>query len=376
MRNTLICTVGTSLFEGNLKRLSEATTDKPKNWKQLKDAYEKENWNRLVKELLKVISTSKICGAEINTIEEVRKKNWLSLEHIIFLVSDTALGINTGKVLKSYFEQRKDLKLKSVEYKVVDELQDERPKDFKTKGLRNLVREIGKYIQRFGEENVAIDATGGYKAQIAVAVLLGQALNIPVYYKHERFMEIIDFPPLPVSMDYQVLAENADILHDFEKGEIFSNEELKNIDEKLKVFLTEVQIEDKTLYELSALGQIYLMGFRLRYPRPVNLCKATNRKIPTFPDDHHLPKGFKEFVIKVWEQNKWIITINALPYDKQKSIKGIGFFVQDKGENKKRLVGTFKDENNFGSRFWIHTTDESAIALTWAAVQLNQLYRK
>ncbi len=104
-------------------------------------------------------------------------------------------------MLECYFKQRSDLKLRNVEFKAVEQLQDQRPKDFKVHGLRNLVRAIGSYIQRFGgADQIAIDATGGYKAQIAIALLIGQALNIPVYYKHERFPEIIDFPPMPISL--------------------------------------------------------------------------------------------------------------------------------------------------------------------------------
>jgi len=63
-----------------------------------------------------------------------------------------------------------------------------------------------------------------------------------------------------------------------------------------------------------------------------------------------------------------------LPYDKQKSIKGIGFYVREE-DGKKRLIGTFQDKDNFGARFWIHVTDESSIALAWAADTLNQKYR-
>src|SRR5919109_3774495 len=175
-RNTLLCTVGTSLFESNLSRLSEGTPDAPDNWRDILKAYNEQNWKNLVRELLKVPPTKRICGAEINTIEEVKKKDWLSLENLIFLVSDTLNGKNTGKFLQDYFTEREDLKLHVVEYCVAEE-QDERPTDFKVHGLRNLVRKAGEYIQRLGgPEYVAIDATGGYKAQIAIAVLIGQTL--------------------------------------------------------------------------------------------------------------------------------------------------------------------------------------------------------
>lgn len=376
-RNTLICTVGTSLFDSNLKRLT-ATPDVPGNWRELKDAFDRADWKQTAAELLKIPPSARVCGAEINTVEEVRKKNWLNLENLIFLVSDTPAGKNTGQVLKTYFERRTDLNLRTIEFKPVDELQDERPLDFRTHGLRNLVREIGAFIQRFGgPDNIAIDATGGYKAQIAVAVLIGQAINIPVYYKHEKFGEIIDFPPMPVSLDYEVLAQNAPLLTDFERGKSFSENELGEIDRKLRVMLTEIIVDGESLYELGPIGQIYLTGFRLRHPKPVKLvsAKVENRKPPAFRDDHY-PIGFKDFVDKVWTDNAWITTANSLPYDKQKSIKGIGFEVKDEGGNQYRLIGTYQDKDGFGARFWLHITDESLTALTWAADKLNQTYRE
>ena len=374
-RHTLICTVGTSLFESNLSRLAEDAPDRPPNWREIRQAYDSQQWNTLVTELLKVDPSKRICGAEINTIEEARKKEWLALENIFFLVSDTPHGENTGKVLREYFKQRKDLSLRAVEYCVVENLQDERPKDFKVHGLRNLVRRAGDYIQRSGgPEYVAIDATGGYKAQIAIAVLIGQALSIPVSYKHERFSEIIDFPPLPISFDYQILARNADLLTDFERGEALSSSEIDPLDDKLRVLLTEVSVNGESLYELSPIGQIYLTGFRFRNPKPVNLVGAETRKPPTFGDDHHYPSGFEEFVHKVWAENNWIRTAHSVPYAGQKSIKGIGFSVKQQEEDL-RLIGTFQDRDNFGARFRLHITDDSLAALTWAADSLNQKYR-
>jgi len=58
MRNTLICTVGTSLFEANLKNL-QSNADRnpasvPTNWQALLEAYQTKNWNTLVNELLTV----------------------------------------------------------------------------------------------------------------------------------------------------------------------------------------------------------------------------------------------------------------------------------------------------------------------------------
>ncbi len=43
MRNTLICTVGTSLFESNLKRLSESSPKCPENWQEIKTQFDHNN---------------------------------------------------------------------------------------------------------------------------------------------------------------------------------------------------------------------------------------------------------------------------------------------------------------------------------------------
>lgn len=372
-RHTLICTVGTSLF-GNLARLSERTPDNPSNWRAIRQAYDKGEWNKLARELVTLDPTARLCGAEINTIAEIGKRDRLALERIFFLVSDTPDGKNTGKLLQAYCEQRTDLGLRAVDYCVIEQLQDERPKDFKQHGLRNLVRLAGECIRKAGgPAHVAIDATGGYKAQIAIAVLLGQVLNIPVSYRHERFSEMIDFPPLPISFDYAILARNADLLTDFERGAALSSDDLGPLDEKLRVLLTEVPVDGESLYELNPIGQIYLTGFRIRNPKPIALVAAKDRKPPTFRDDHY-PIGFRDFVHKVCHENAWIRAANSIPYDKQRSIKGIGFFVRQEGEEL-RLIGTFQDRNNFGARFRLHITDQSLDALTWAADFLNRTYR-
>lgn len=40
-RNTLICTVGTRLFESNLKRLSDSSYECPENWQDIKNYFDK-----------------------------------------------------------------------------------------------------------------------------------------------------------------------------------------------------------------------------------------------------------------------------------------------------------------------------------------------
>lgn len=370
MIHTLICTVGNSLLD-NLSKLGE----KDLTHSDLQELYIRKEWKKLAKTLLNIDPASYICGVEINTISEINTKRNVSLENLIFLISDTPSGQMSGTLLKNYFEFRTDLHLRNVISDTIEKLQPENPQDFKRDGLRNLVRKITEYSQKFGGSGeVAINATGGYKAQIALSAIIGQVLNLPVFYKYENFPEIINFPPLPISLDYQLIAQNAPLLTDLERGKSFTLSEFEKLDEKIRFFLDEVEVDGDILFALNPIGQIYLSAFRKDNPKPVQLTGSENREEPSFRDDHY-PIGCREFVHKVWRENKWIVTIKSLPYDRQQSIRGIGFYVEMDANQNYRLVGTYEDKNNFGARYWIHLTDKSSQSLRWAADQLNQKYR-
>lgn len=384
----LICTVGTSLFESNLRKLDEKIrNENDKNKKnflfQIKDSFENKNWNNLAKLMQNLDPKDRLCGAEINTIEETLAKKNLNINKIFFMVSDTDDGKNTGLLLKKYYQLRKDLNFNDddIQYFVIEDLQDQEPKKFKLNGLRNLVRKIGEIARNYGKENIIIDATGGYKAQIAIAVIIGQALNISVFYKHEKFSEIIDFVPLPVSLDYDLLGKYADLFWDFENNDVICEEELENFEkgtkERLSLFLDEVSIDGRNCYALNPLGSLYLESFKLRYPKGVDLYELNeNEREGIHLCDHHYPDGYEKFVNKVYDENKWIKKIISIDYSKQKSIKkGVNFYVIH-NDSEKLLVGSYKDRNNFGARFRIFLSNESVVNLNWAANFLNEKYKK
>jgi putative CRISPR-associated protein (TIGR02619 family) len=354
--HTLLCTVGTSLL-GHAKN--------PEAPEQLKQALTNRRKQAILDQLRLLECSDRFCGAEINTVTELLNSDRYVLQKIVFLVSDTAEGTLSGQILKEYFSERRNFSGTAVEYDVVSGLQDGDPKRFKTKGLPNLVRKIGDHIQTAGgPEFVAIDATGGYKAQIAIAVLIGQALDLPVFYKHERFDAIIDFPPMPISLDFSVLAENAHLLVALEREGTLTSDEISGLDPKLRVFLNEEPCDDKVLYELNAVGQIYLTAFRQRVPRRVKLDPAESRKVPTFGNDHHYPAGFKNFVNKIWNLNPWIETMHTIPFDP--SAKKIGFAVKPfNGE--RALIGWFEH-----ACFRVIIPDKSLDSLALAADTLNR----
>lgn len=182
--SVLICTVGTSMLAGKTDVPGPDPTD------QEVDA--------IFRKLTSLATDEHACGAEINSCHHILNGGYAREDCTIVLVhSATPGGRLVAKVLEKFFNARKH----AVKTAEVPDLQDENPDRFRTHGLRNLANVICKELKSNGGPQCAINATGGYKAQIAIAVLIGQSLRVPVYYLHEKFKSIISLPPMPVAPD-------------------------------------------------------------------------------------------------------------------------------------------------------------------------------
>ena len=142
MRNILISTAGTSLL-GNIER------DGGSELKQFKAA---ENIKGMCSELLKYDPSSRICGAEINTVASMVSKQMLAgrFYHLI-LVSDTDDGRLVGRVLEQFFLSKHcPIGFEKAEYRVVEGLNSDDAARFQKQGLKNLVRIIGETVRACG----------------------------------------------------------------------------------------------------------------------------------------------------------------------------------------------------------------------------------
>lgn len=342
--HTLICTVGTSLFYPNLARMQVTQYDnsdsiglmqadyqtlKKSGWLKdlnnlhqillkIQEAFKSKDCSELVKQLTKLPTDLRLLGAEINSIEALIRKNYLTNERkrVVFLVSDTEDGQDIGKILKDYFASAKSpIGFNISEIRVVQGLQDIRPIEFKRKGLANLVRVLGEEFRKSDSHYTAINATGGYKAQIAIAVAFGQVAKIPVYYKHERFDQIISFPKIPFSIDLSLVDDNLLLWAQLAEPEArFTYEEIRNYigsDDKyfdqMIPLLETIEEEGTYYYSLSALGLVYWEEYLNQYPdRLLDPPAAGNRSRRVVQDEHY-PNGFKNYLKKVYNDNIFII---------------------------------------------------------------------
>lgn len=65
-------------------------------------------------------------------------------------------------------------------------------------GLRLLRDKVAGHVRKMRRQSpdlaVAFNATGGFKAEVAVLYGLGRELGIPVYYLHETYRTVIELP--------------------------------------------------------------------------------------------------------------------------------------------------------------------------------------
>ena len=263
----LICTVGTSLFRPNLEELKKNLAEGRihDDLIPLAQAYQQQDWSAVAGALTQLSPSERVCGAEINSIASMIVKEYVPADcGLFFFHSDADDGRSIATILKKYYEAKGHAPVDTIE---VRDLQDQDPKRFRTKGLRNLAREICRVIRERSAAACAINATGGYKAQIAIGVLLGQAIGVPVFYKHELFSEIIAFPPMPVALDFEVWMRASGLLYDLER----TSEPLSaavyadDWDEKYESLVERVPIEGQDYLELSPTGQIFHETFRERF---------------------------------------------------------------------------------------------------------------
>lgn len=247
---TILTTVGTSLLTNAEKYFKRSIQD-------LGDA-EIANYLR--------ISKPEEASAETNSLSRILREG----DHIVFIHSDTRDGERCANLLRNHYRNRNF----TAEIKKIPELNYEESR-FKMRGLRSLVSTIIDVIneQKQKGNEILINATGGFKAEIAYSVLIGLIFDIPVVYIHERFRDIIEMPAMPISWDYTLFIENEDFFK-WISNNLYQTEEvekrLKGRPRELRMLLT----EEEGLSFLSPAGQAFYWAFKIK--------AETTRRTPIF----------------------------------------------------------------------------------------------
>jgi putative CRISPR-associated protein (TIGR02619 family) len=230
----LVCTVGTSMLTNLENKALSHDAD------------------RLAEKISALQPHDRACGAEINSCHSMILAGVARDDcTLVFIHSETPDARRVAEVLKRIFTARNH----PVEIVEVPGLQDENPEKFRTEGLRNLANKICDVLRRNGTTQCAINATGGYKAQIAVAILIGQSMQVPVYYMHERFNSIISMPPMPVAPDMNLWTRHKKLFYQLEDHRERPVDEIDyQPTAELEGLVEVVHIDGRDYAELTATG--------------------------------------------------------------------------------------------------------------------------
>jgi putative CRISPR-associated protein (TIGR02619 family) len=311
MKN-LICTVGTSL-KNNL-----AKDDK------LYKFYKESKFKKIADALFAMEPSEYICGAEINSNYFMSKRDYININgadlKIYLLHSDSEDGLNVTNIIKDYYY---NYGIK-CELKVIEGLRANNPREFNSTGLKNLVIIMAHIIKDYGKENVLINATGGYKPQIALATVIGQVLGVNIFYKNEQFNEVVCLNPLPVNLDLELWLNAKDVFNkwDLDPYNVVSQEDLSSEiieDKKYSCFFESTIMDKKRKYSLNAMGLLFHMEASKKFGNEKNIqhlrVDPAQKKVYKTEDGHIKGnKRLNNFANKLLN-NEFIVGLNSKYYN-------------------------------------------------------------
>ena len=176
-------------------------------------------------------------------------------DEVVLLYTTTPEGDRCAKQVQKYLNNEgwKNLRLRQLPL-------EQNEAQFERHGLRELVDILIDEINQAQrqQKEVIINATGGFKAEIAYTTMVGMIFQIPVKYIYQGFQQPITFPALPVTWNIDLLLAYEDFftwLDECQKEEAVENR-LQAIPERnqLQAFLLPPDAEGYVF--LSPAGEI------------------------------------------------------------------------------------------------------------------------
>ena len=259
---TIVTTVGTSIFT-NYQKENGDSNDKIEDLK-LKQQSEWDNYkddvNSLEKTINKWLNGNDSASAEIKSLIKIEQMLKNPLE-VYLLTTDTILSNIAADIIKEYFNQGKEIKIKSIE--LIKELQIKNSKKFAREGLTNLIRRIEKISNNYFE-NVIFNIIGGYKAVIPYMTIMAQINGCDIYYIFEDTDNLIKIPKTPIKVDDKLIDDNYKLIKEIDKGidnyKEFKDKHYAEID-KISGFIE----TDGKCASLSPIGRIFLTNYAQKY---------------------------------------------------------------------------------------------------------------
>jgi len=189
---------------------------------------------------------------------------------------------------------------------------EESPKEMRTAGLRNLIAALTEEIEKAEKRSTApvINATGGFKAMVVYATVVGMLFGVPVYYVFESFEHKIDLVPLPLDWNLDFVAEHREFFEwiaDDWKPASEVERRLQAYGEAAKQ--VRMLLEDSNgHFALSAFGQAVWNRWRQFELTPPPPPRRRKPKV-SLGKDHHAPRGLESFAGRLAAENCFVTQV-------------------------------------------------------------------
>lgn len=334
-----------------------------------------------------------IC-AEITTIYEIIEKLKLSSTKlnlkIILIHTDTFESELSAELIKDFFNEVKCnlLNIEIIIEKIENLNLEEDNESFKKFGINNLILKIEDFFEnasgytKMRKEELMMNISGGYKILIPYMTILGQILDIDIYYIHEEKKKLMSISSLPIDFDMnkaQLYFEHLKFTGDLTQE--------KNIDTQSKTIIDNLEKQllvikmDNNKFKVTALGKIMYNYFIFKESDVGKTVFGSNLEL-------YLYKFFKEKNLNFEHSKKFnymgnsaecdfIFKDNLMNIDKCLEVKAWYNFMTDESIIKQYA----KDINNFKvNKFHIivykHFYDKKFIENKTSSIALLDLTNK
>ncbi len=197
-------------------------------------------------------------SAETNSLSRIAEKRGGfragMRNSIIYLVHSGIKGADVcARVIRDWLDDQ-SVKAELVK---VDGLDPEKADVFQKTGLMNFIDSVCDIVEDHGT-NALINATGGFKAQISMATVLGVLYKIPIYYMFEGFDDVVEMPQLPITFDAELMKRSYESIRELLEG-IGKRQTYERLDDAMKPFI--LYNKQYKTYSLSAMGKAFMRAY-------------------------------------------------------------------------------------------------------------------
>lgn len=334
---TILTTTGTSLLGQAVRLLGKNSSEITES--DLAHVFEQKNLEQAC--------------AETNSLSKIAD----SRDRIILLYTSTAEGELCAKAVAN--------KLKKEDWNNVElqqlQLADDEAQ-FERKGLRELVNTLIEQINKAQREKqeVILNATGGFKAQIAYTTMVGMIFQVPVKYIYQNFQRPITFPALPVTWNTDLLLQHQNFFN-WVDSEPRQDEEVQQrigyLPDKEAISSLLLPADKDGYVFLSAAGDVLWGKFRQETEKAKMVADPPASEIDRPIDKvhsslqgvkHHYPKDSLKFAEKVAQIPAVESVIGGrFEHTLAKRIKSVG---------EDGIIGLLWADNDKAANIIVHTT--------------------